>query len=81
MVSDGDGDRAAAGADIGDAYEALVAWVGANSVERSLDESLGLGPWNQGAGANRKGQAVELALTKDVGQRLVGEAADQQLLE
>lgn len=81
MTGDGNRDSATTGANVSDAHEPLVARVLADRIERGFDERFGLWTGDECARADLEGEAVELSLAKDVGERFVGEATDQQPLE
>ena len=72
----GDGYRAAAGANVGDGAGAAR-----SDAKSFVDEQLRLRPWDEGVRRHLQVDAVELLVADDVGGRFVGEAALDEALE
>ena len=71
LLRDGEGDRSGAGADVEDARRVAAVEEG----ERALDEDLRLGPRDERARVAAQGQAAEVPVAEDVGERLALAAA------
>ena len=75
VLGEADGQDARAGAQVEHAQRGIKR----DAFERQFNQQLGIGPGNQHAGADFEAQAEEFALADQVGNRLAGRAACQQL--
>ena len=82
MLEDGgerDGDRAGAGADIGDMK--MRVGLGAGEVEDGFDEMLGFGTGDEDVGGDAEGEAEELLRASEVLKRMLRGAAGDERAE
>ena len=74
-----DGDRAGAGADVGDVK--MRVGLGAGEVEDGFDEMLGFGAWDEDFGGDAEGEAEELLRAGEVLERMLRGAAGDERAE